>query len=64
MAATATYTLRGSDPVDDYAVSATTFLAVAQGTNTDPRLAWYQGVCELDFGPDGRVRQVQDNYSP
>jgi hypothetical protein len=64
-ASTATYTLRGSDPAKDYAVSAATFMDVADGTSTGKGdLGWDRGICELHLDQSGRVISVEGVYTP
>jgi hypothetical protein len=60
---TAAYTLRGTDPANDYSVSANTFLAVSEG-KSDGQFAWYEGICQITLGQDGRVIAVAGLYTP
>ena len=64
-AATATYTLTGSDPTKDYAVSADTFMAVLDGKgNVGGELASWNRICVLHLDQSGRVVSAAGAYTP
>ncbi len=63
--ATTTYTLLGADPTKDYAVSAATFMTVAD-SKYDPtsELGFWGHICLLDFDRAGHVTSVEGVYTP
>jgi hypothetical protein len=65
MSAATTYTLLGADPSKDYAVSAATFMTVADSPydRTSP-LGFWGHICLLDFDQAGHVTSVEGVYTP
>ncbi|MBR7835512.1 hypothetical protein KDL01_19710 [Actinospica durhamensis] len=63
--ASTTYTLLGADPTKDYAVSAATFMTVADGPyDRTSALGFWGHICLLDFDRAGHVTSVQGVYTP
>jgi hypothetical protein len=60
----ASYTLRGVDPTQDYAVSAALFMAVADGKGGNGQVGWWEGICALDHDSSGHLIAVNGTYSP